>query len=342
MLVEALGAFAAERLRPAALRRRRGLRAARRAWPPRRRRSASRCSACRRSWAGSTPSARRSPACWPPRRWPAATWAWPSRCSPRPAWPPRSPASATRTSRPPTCPRSPATTSRRPRSRCSSRARWPTRSRRPTTARRDGDDWVLDGEKALVPLGAVADLLIVGAATEDGPAAFLVETGFTASAEPAMGVRAARHRAGDASTACASAATRGCARATTTPSWSTARGSPGARWPAARRRAVLDYVIPYVNERRGVRRADLAPPGRRVHGGRRGDRGRGHAAGHAARRRAGRPGQARRARHRRSPTACAPTRARRSAPTACSCSAATATSRSTRWSAGTATCARSA
>src|SRR3954470_10482913 len=60
-----------------------------------------------------------------------------------------------------------------------------------TRARRDGADWVLDGEKALVPLGGIADLLIVGARTEDGPAAFLVETGFTAAAEPAMGVRAA-------------------------------------------------------------------------------------------------------------------------------------------------------
>jgi hypothetical protein len=62
-----------------------------------------------------------------------------------------------------------------------------------TTARRDGADWVLDGEKALVPLGAVACR----------------------------------------STGCGSRATRSCARATTTPSWSRGPGWPGARWPAA-------------------------------------------------------------------------------------------------------------
>src|SRR3954470_21192435 len=60
-----------------------------------------------------------------------------------------------------------------------------------TTARRAGGDWILDGEKALVPLGAGAELLLVAAATGDGPAAFIVEQGFTAEPDPAMGVRAA-------------------------------------------------------------------------------------------------------------------------------------------------------
>src|SRR5690242_4925802 len=64
-----------------------------------------------------------------------------------------------------------------------------------TTARADGDGWVLSGEKALVPLGASADLLLVAAQTTSGPAVFIVETdaaeGLESRPEPAMGVRAA-------------------------------------------------------------------------------------------------------------------------------------------------------
>ena len=89
----------------------------------------------------------------------------------------------------------------------------------------------------------------------------------------------------------------------------------------------------------GVRRADLPPPGGRVHGLQHRDRARGHAAGHLPRGQPRRPGHALRRARPRSRAACAPSAAWRSAPTACSCSAATATSRSTRSSAGTATCA---
>src|SRR5207248_782464 len=63
-----------------------------------------------------------------------------------------------------------------------------------TTARSSGGGWTLDGEKALVPLAATADLLLVAAATDEGPALFVVETatgGVEYQPEPAMGVRAA-------------------------------------------------------------------------------------------------------------------------------------------------------
>ncbi|HEX2253046.1 MAG TPA: acyl-CoA dehydrogenase family protein [Thermoanaerobaculia bacterium] len=43
-----------------------------------------------------------------------------------------------------------------------------------TTARRDGDDWVLDGRKKWITFGRIADLFLVLAQAEGGPAAFAV------------------------------------------------------------------------------------------------------------------------------------------------------------------------
>ncbi|MDQ3102514.1 MAG: acyl-CoA dehydrogenase family protein [Actinomycetota bacterium] len=64
-----------------------------------------------------------------------------------------------------------------------------------TTARRDGDDFVLDGLKALVPRAADAELFVIGADLEgSGPALFVVESttdGVLTQAEPAIGLRAA-------------------------------------------------------------------------------------------------------------------------------------------------------
>ncbi len=53
-----------------------------------------------------------------------------------------------------------------------------------TRARRDGADWVLDGEKTWITNGSVADVAVVWARTEDGIQGFLVERGtpgFTAA-----------------------------------------------------------------------------------------------------------------------------------------------------------------
>jgi glutaryl-CoA dehydrogenase len=45
-----------------------------------------------------------------------------------------------------------------------------------TTARRDGDDWILDGTKMWITNGGVADVAIVWAKTEDGVRGFVVPT----------------------------------------------------------------------------------------------------------------------------------------------------------------------
>jgi len=62
------------------------------------------------------------------------------------------------------------------------------------TARREGDDLVLDGVKSMVPRGADAELFIVGARLDDANVLVVVESGtagLSVEADPAMGVRAA-------------------------------------------------------------------------------------------------------------------------------------------------------
>jgi glutaryl-CoA dehydrogenase len=46
-----------------------------------------------------------------------------------------------------------------------------------TTARRDGDDWILHGQKMWITNGSVADVAVVWARTDDGIKGFLVEKG---------------------------------------------------------------------------------------------------------------------------------------------------------------------
>jgi alkylation response protein AidB-like acyl-CoA dehydrogenase len=127
-----------------------------------------------------------------------------------------------------------------------------------TRATRNGDGFVLEGIKSLVPRAADGELFIVGAQLEDGdpahPALFLVESktpGISVEPEPAMGVRAAATGRlvfenvslpagalladGDPAvfTECVHLARLGwCAMAVGTA------------------QAVVDYVIPYVKERR--------------------------------------------------------------------------------------------
>ncbi|MCH1881789.1 acyl-CoA dehydrogenase family protein [Agrococcus sp. ARC_14] len=63
-----------------------------------------------------------------------------------------------------------------------------------TFARRDGDDWVIDGAKRWIGLASIADVAVIWAQTEEGVRGFLVETstpGFTATAiEPKLSMRA--------------------------------------------------------------------------------------------------------------------------------------------------------
>jgi alkylation response protein AidB-like acyl-CoA dehydrogenase len=123
-----------------------------------------------------------------------------------------------------------------------------------TKARAEGDGFVLEGTKSLVPRAADAELFVIAAELEGrGPALFLAEakaSGIAVEAEPAMGVRAAstgrlelrRLKLGGGAllgdgdpavyTDCVRLARLGwCALAVGTS------------------QAVLDYVIPYVNER---------------------------------------------------------------------------------------------
>ncbi|MED5432045.1 MAG: acyl-CoA dehydrogenase family protein [Pseudomonadota bacterium] len=66
-----------------------------------------------------------------------------------------------------------------------------------TTARKDGDSYVVNGEKSLVPLAGDAELFLVAAQAEDGPAVFIIEggsEGFTVGEDPSMGIRASAQR----------------------------------------------------------------------------------------------------------------------------------------------------
>ena len=64
-----------------------------------------------------------------------------------------------------------------------------------TTAKRDGDDWVLDGAKSLIARATECELFLVAAEAEGiGPALFVVESGtkgLSIEDEPAMGLRPA-------------------------------------------------------------------------------------------------------------------------------------------------------
>ena len=62
-----------------------------------------------------------------------------------------------------------------------------------TSARKDGDSYVLTGQKSLVPLAAEAELFLVAAQTDDGPAVFIVEggsEGLSCGEDNGMGIRA--------------------------------------------------------------------------------------------------------------------------------------------------------
>ena len=56
-----------------------------------------------------------------------------------------------------------------------------------TRARRDGGDWVLDGRKAWITNGSVADVAVVWAQTDEGVRGFLVPTGTAGFSAPEIG-----------------------------------------------------------------------------------------------------------------------------------------------------------
>ena len=120
-----------------------------------------------------------------------------------------------------------------------------------TTARRDGDGFVLDGVKSMVPRGSHAELFVVGAELEGEPRLFLVESGTDGvqiEAEPSMGLRAAElSRLVLTDVRVEALAVLGdtddfreCLRLSRLAWCALAVGTA---------QAVLDYVVPYVNER---------------------------------------------------------------------------------------------
>ena len=204
--------------------------------------------------------------------------------------------------------------------------------------------YTLTGVKSLVPLAGTAELFVVAAELAGrGPALFLVESkskGITVEPEPAMGIRAAADRDAEAG--------RGQGADDRVARWGRAGGVLRVRRAGAaclvlagrRDRAGRGRLRHPLRERAGrLRRADQPSPGGRVRDRRCRDRARGHAAGDLPRRRQSRLGQAVHRADGDRPARCARATGCRSAPPACSCSAVTATSRSTRSNAGTATCA---
>ncbi len=121
-------------------------------------------------------------------------------------------------------------------------------------ARRREGEWVLSGSKSLVPRAAQAELFVIAADAEGvGPALFVVESstkGLFVQPEPAMGLRAAatgrvaledaRVPAGALLGGGAPEVYRECVQRARIAWCALAVGTA---------RAVLDYVIPYVNER---------------------------------------------------------------------------------------------
>jgi alkylation response protein AidB-like acyl-CoA dehydrogenase len=123
-----------------------------------------------------------------------------------------------------------------------------------TTARRDGEDWVLNGAKSLIARATSCELFLVAAEAEGiGPALFIVESGtkgLLIEDEPAMGLRPAAtgRLLIDGARVPASALLGEGRREDYVDCVNRARIA-WASLSVGTAQAVLDYVIPYVNER---------------------------------------------------------------------------------------------
>lgn len=120
-----------------------------------------------------------------------------------------------------------------------------------TSALRDGDGYRLTGVKSMVPLGADAELFVVGALLDGAPRLFLVESGLPGveiEAEPSMGVRAA----GLSRLVLSDVRTDALAPLGDADAYLECVRLSRLGWCAlslGTAQAVLDHVIPYVNER---------------------------------------------------------------------------------------------
>ncbi|MCW2598078.1 MAG: butyryl-CoA dehydrogenase [Jatrophihabitans sp.] len=122
-----------------------------------------------------------------------------------------------------------------------------------TTATRSGKGFMLNGIKSLVPRAATAELFIVAAELDGGPALFIVESGTSGvliEAEPAMGLRAAATgRLVLEDVSLPATALLGGAAAEVYADCIRLGRIGWAALALGTGRAVLDYVIPYVNQR---------------------------------------------------------------------------------------------
>ncbi len=120
-----------------------------------------------------------------------------------------------------------------------------------TTAVKDGGGYVLHGVKSMVPRGADAELFVLGALLDGEPRLFLVESGtegLEVEADPAMGLRAASLsrvvldgvRVDELSLLGTADDYLDCVRLSRLAWCALSLGTA---------QAVLDYVVPYVNER---------------------------------------------------------------------------------------------
>ena len=122
-----------------------------------------------------------------------------------------------------------------------------------TTAVRQGDSYVLNGVKSLVPRGADAELFIIGAELEGQPVLFLVESGtdgLAVEGDPAMGVRAASlTRLTLTDVTVDAGAVLGATDGTTYAECVRLSRLAWCALAVGTGQAVLDYVTPYVKER---------------------------------------------------------------------------------------------
>src|SRR3954454_14536085 len=122
-----------------------------------------------------------------------------------------------------------------------------------TTARREGDDWILDGIKSLVARATDCELFAIGAETGEGPALFVIESGadgLSVEAEPAMGLRpAATGRLVLEGVRVPGSAILGDGRSEDYVECVNRSRVAWCSLAIGTSQAVLDYVIPYVNER---------------------------------------------------------------------------------------------